>query len=102
MEQKFKKIVVLEHKIIELLNKLKQNHFDLTQLRESNEELKQQNNNYLDDLQRLKAENKSLKIANNLLGSQEGKASTKHKINGLIKDVDYCISQITEINSVYE
>jgi hypothetical protein len=46
----------------------------------------------------LKEENKSLKIANNLLGSNEGKTQTKAKINSLIKEVDYCISQLTEMN----
>ena len=45
-----------------------------------------------------KEENKSLKIANNLLGSNEGKTQTKAKINSLIKEVDYCISQLTEMN----
>lgn len=102
MEEKLDRIVVLEHKIIDLLNKLKQNHFDLTKLSESNEQLSGQNNTLSEQLQRLKAENKTLKIANNLLGSTEGKASTKNKINSLIKDVDYCISQLTEISSVYE
>jgi hypothetical protein len=51
-----------------------------------------------EELKGLKEENKSLKIANNLLGSNEGKTQTKAKINSLIKEVDYCISRITELN----
>lgn len=102
MDEKLEKIVVLEQKIIDLLNKLKQNHFDLTKLNDENQDLLQQNNNYTEEVLHLKAENKSLKIANNLLGSNEGKASTKNKINSLIKEVDFCINQLTEINSVYE
>ena len=46
----------------------------------------------------LQKENKSLKIANNLLGSNEGKSQTKTKINGLIKEVDDCINQLSEMN----
>jgi hypothetical protein len=46
----------------------------------------------------LQNENKSLKIANNLLGSNEGKSQAKTKINSLIKEVDYCIQQFTEMN----
>ena len=51
-----------------------------------------------DQMKNLKEENKSLKIANNLLGSNEGKTQTKAKINSLIKEVDYCISQLSEMN----
>jgi len=39
-----------------------------------------------------------LKIANNLLGSNEGKTQTKAKINSLIKEVDHCIQQLSEMN----
>ncbi len=46
----------------------------------------------------LESENKSLKIANNLLGSNEGNQETKSKINSLIKEVDFCIQQVSEMN----
>jgi hypothetical protein len=46
----------------------------------------------------LREENKSLKIANNLLGSTEGKTQAKTKINSLIKEVDTCIQQLSEMN----
>jgi hypothetical protein len=51
-----------------------------------------------ENISALKEENKSLRIANNLLGSNEGKTQTKTKINSLIKEVDYCIQQLSEIN----
>ena len=38
----------------------------------------------------------SLKIANSMLGSDENKRETKLKINALIKDIDHCISQLSE------
>ena len=43
-------------------------------------------------------ENKSLKIANNLLGSNEGTQATKSKINSLIREVENCIQQVSEMN----
>jgi hypothetical protein len=39
-----------------------------------------------------------LKIVNNLLGSNEGNQETKSKINSLIKEVDFCIQQVSEMN----
>ena len=45
----------------------------------------------------LEEENKSLKIANNLLGSKDDKSFTKIKINNLIKEVDQCIQHLSEI-----
>lgn len=38
----------------------------------------------------------ALKIANSMLGSDENKRETKLKINTLIKDIDHCISQLSE------
>ncbi|MDC0622718.1 hypothetical protein OAO94_02860 [Flavobacteriaceae bacterium] len=39
---------------------------------------------------------KSLKIANTILGSNNGTKDTKLEINSLIREIDYCISQLTE------
>ena len=38
----------------------------------------------------------SLKFANSILGSDESKRETKLKINTLIREIDYCISQLSE------
>ena len=91
-------ISILESKIIILLNKLKENHLNLKTLQERNSLLEMQKMELDDQMKNLKEENKSLKIANNLLGSNEGKTQTKAKINSLIKEVDYCISQLSEMN----
>jgi len=98
MDRKPLAIATLEEKIIGLLNRLKENHLNLTQLKVSNDTLIQQNKSLEEKILHLKEENKSLKIANNLLGSSEGKTQTKTKINSLIKEVDYCIQQLSEIN----
>ena len=91
-------ISILESKIIILLNKLKENHLNLKTLQERNSLLEMQKMELDYQMKNLKEENKSLKIANNLLGSNEGKTQTKAKINSLIKEVDYCISQLSEMN----
>lgn len=98
MENKPSGLFNLESKVIELLNKLKENHLEMRTLKEQNVLLSDQKTILETELKALKEENKALKIANNLLGSNEGKTQTKAKINSLIKEVDYCISRITELN----
>ena len=98
MDRKTSSLLVLEAKIIELLNKLKENHLDLQTIREQKRLLENEKNELKSKLTALKEENQSLKVANNLLGSNEGSTQTKSKINSLIKEVDYCIAQITEMN----
>ncbi|MEY2701557.1 MAG: hypothetical protein RLY43_190, partial [Bacteroidota bacterium] len=44
----------------------------------------------------LEQELESLKITNSLLGSEEYKRETKLKINALIREIDYCIAQLSE------
>jgi cell shape-determining protein MreC len=48
------------------------------------------------EIEQLKGEAKSLKMANSLLGSEENKRDTKLKINSLVKEIDYCISQLSD------
>ncbi len=38
----------------------------------------------------------TLKFANSILGSDESKRETKLKINALIREIDHCISQLSE------
>jgi len=38
----------------------------------------------------------TLKFANSILGSNESNKETKFKINALIREIDYCISQLSE------
>ncbi len=44
----------------------------------------------------LKQQYESLKITNSLLGSDENKRDTKLKINSLIREIDYCIAQLSD------
>ena len=38
----------------------------------------------------------TLKMANSLLGSDDNKRETKLKINALIREIDHCITQLSE------
>jgi chromosome segregation ATPase len=49
-----------------------------------------------DEIEVLKAQYESLKIANSLLGSDDNKRDTKLKINSLIREIDYCIAQLSD------
>ena len=91
-------IKILEEKIIVLLNKLKENHLDLVKFKDLQTSLELENKILKDKILKLEDDNKSLKVANNLLGSNEGKSQTKTKINNLIKEVDDCIQQLSEMN----
>jgi hypothetical protein len=53
-------------------------------------------NAQLQDVDVLKKQNESLKIAKSLLGSDENKRDTKLKINSLIREIDYCIAQLAD------
>ncbi|MGO4821016.1 MULTISPECIES: hypothetical protein [unclassified Flavobacterium] len=44
----------------------------------------------------LKSQYETLKFANSLLGSDDNKRDTKLKINSLIREIDYCIAQLSD------
>ncbi|MDI1256757.1 MAG: hypothetical protein PSV16_11730 [Flavobacterium sp.] len=48
------------------------------------------------EIETLKSQNDTLKIANSLLGSDDNKRDTKLKINSLIREIDYCIAQLSD------
>lgn len=47
-------------------------------------------------IQALEDRNQTLKAANAILGSNDYKRETKLKINGLIREIDQCIVQLSE------
>ena len=88
---------VLEDRIVQLLNKLKENHLLINKLHSEKSQFEEESNSLKTQISELKKENESLRMANSLLGSKESKAITKRKINSLIKEVDFCIDQLSEI-----
>jgi peptidoglycan hydrolase CwlO-like protein len=89
-------IDTLENKIEKLFarnNSLEQLSLELkTELSNTNATIQNQSR----EIDSLKKEYEALKIANSLLGSEENKRDTKLKINSLIREIDYCIAQLSD------
>ena len=63
------------------------------------ERLEQHQQKFLEQQEEIASWNEkyeTLKIANSMLGGDENKRDTKLKINALIRDIDHCISQLSE------
>ena len=88
---------VLEERIVQLLNKLKENHLLINKLKTDNQQLEQVSSSLKIEISDIKKDNESIRTANSLLGSKESKAITKRKITSLIKEIDFCIHQLSEI-----
>ena len=86
--------IEIEKNVILLLNKLKDNYLLIKSLQSKLKELESSNSNFTEEISLLKQKNKSLSLANSLLGSDESKADTKDKINSLIKEIDTCLNQL--------
>ena len=86
----------LENRIEKLftkINSLEQDSISLkAQLNNAATVIQQQS----DSITNLKSECESLKMANSLLGGEENKRDTKLKINSLIREIDYCIAQLSD------
>ncbi|WP_348798970.1 hypothetical protein [Flavobacterium adhaerens] len=52
--------------------------------------------NQSNEIEALKTQVETLKIANTLLGSDDNKRDTKLKINSMIREIDYCIAQLSD------
>ena len=86
----------LEDKVFKLLNKtesLQQYNQELLIKLVDLEKISQQQ---IAEIKTLKSNFDSIKITNSLLGSDEYKRDTKLKINSLIRDIDYCIAQLSD------
>ena len=86
-----------------LENKIERLFTRITSLEKINQDLKTELTNTTTIIQKqsreietLKKEYEALKIANSLLGSEENKRDTKLKINSLIREIDYCIAQLSD------
>jgi hypothetical protein len=86
-----------------LETKIQKLFFKIKNLEKNNQDLKIELSNAVKMIQNqfqeidvLKSQYETLKIANGLLGSDENKRETKLKINSLIREIDYCIAQLSD------
>ena len=89
-------IDTLESKIHKLLTKIdnleQKNQLLQQELTVSSNVIQNQNAT----METLKKDFESLKLTNSLLGSEDYKRDTKLKINSLIREIDYCIAQLSD------
>jgi len=74
-----------------------------TDLEEENQSMRLELNFYKNrfeqtenEMYNLKKQIETLKTANALLGSDDFKRETKKKINSIIKEIDYCVTQLSD------
>ena len=86
----------LEVKFFKLNQKLVQLEKKNLELQEELLVSKRTQQNQSDEIASLESQLDSLKMVNSLLGSEENKRETKLKINSLIREIDYCIAQLSD------
>ena len=89
-------IDTLESRLQKLFNKIDHLEQTSSQLKEELQKATKIIQQQSADMDVLKKQYESLKITNSLLGSEENKRDTKLKINSLIREIDYCIAQLSD------
>ena len=86
----------LEDKVTKLFNKIEGLEKDSQDLKLELQKAARIINQQSSEMAALKMQYDALKLANSLLGSEENKRDTKLKINSLIREIDYCIAQLSD------
>lgn len=86
----------LESNLVRLFSKLQKLENENQVLKQELKVSVEKSNKQELEIQELKKDLETLKLANTLLGSDENKRETKLKINSLIREIDYCIEQLSE------
>ena len=86
----------LERKLTKLANKLEGLQMANRQMENEVTQSASLISRQYEEIVALKQQNESLKMANSLLGSDDNKRETKLRINSLIREIDYCIAQLSD------
>ncbi|APY12002.1 hypothetical protein BWZ22_12515 [Seonamhaeicola sp. S2-3] len=86
----------LENKISKVLHKLELLKLANSKLSKELEASKQEIQNQKKLNAQWEEKYEALKVANTILGSDDNKRETKLKINALIREIDYCIAQLSD------
>ncbi len=86
----------LESRVVKLLQEYENLKRLKTKLEDEITILKSQQDQNIIEIDSLKDECNSLRIANSMLGSNKYKRETKLKINELVREIDKCITQLSE------
>lgn len=86
----------LEVKFFKLNQKLIQLEKKNNELQALLEQSEEDSKSKSSEISSLEEQLDKLKMVNSLLGSDENKRETKLKINSLIREIDYCIAQLSD------
>ena len=86
----------LENRISKLLHRYEKLKQANRKLEEELAVLKSQQDQSSSEIEEWREKCKSLKLANSMLGSDQYKRDTKLKINALVREIDHCITQLSE------
>jgi len=86
----------LENRVGNLLQKYNNLKQSKLKIEEELTVLKSKQSQYKIEIDKWKEECTTLKLANSMLGSEEYKRDTKLKINELVREIDKCITQLSE------
>ena len=86
----------LENKVSNLLQKYENLNSKKKQLEDELVISKAQQDQYKIEIEKWREECNTLKLTNSILGSNEHKRETKLKINELVREIDKCITQLSE------
>ncbi len=86
----------LENKLSKLIEKSRSLELQIQDLKNELQQSIEIRQNQAKEIEHLNKKFETLKIANSLLGSDENKRDTKLKINSLIREIDYCIAQLSD------
>ena len=86
----------LEDKISKLLVKYSQLTQDKASFEQEIKLLKEQQARFSSEISELTTTCSTLKLANSMLGSDQYKRDTKLKINALVREIDQCITHLSQ------
>jgi len=96
MSELLQSVGSLEDKVAKLLHKLELLRQTNTNLVEQISVLKDDQSTAINKVADWEEKYNSLKMANSMLGSNTDKTEAKLKINTLIRELDHCITQLSE------
>jgi FtsZ-binding cell division protein ZapB len=86
----------LEGKLKRLIGKIEKLELNIQVLKEKLQKSEETIHHQHGTLEVLQRQYESLKVASSLAGSDEYKRETKLKINSLIREIDHCITQLSD------
>ena len=86
----------LENRVSKLLHQHKKQQVTQEELQREVSDLKAKQAKFLEEIDQWREKYNTMKVANSMLGSDQYKRETKLKINTLVREIDQCISQLSE------